>query len=210
MRCRPSASRSRAAAGSPSTAAAESTSSSATSTCSCSKSGSGLRRLRSPQLSMPARAATTRRTVAPCPTPSLSAMMLPAVQIDEPPDDREPEAKARAHGRRRALPERLEHVRQELPGRCPRRCRSRAMTARLPFARRRDHDDAPAARRVLHRVRQQVPRHLLQTMLVADHRQHVVRSLDVNRDFFRGGRRPESSRRRRRRSSGDPRAPPSG
>ena len=44
---------------------------------------------------------------------------------------------------------------------------------------------------VFHRVGQQVPRHLLQTMLVADHRQHIVRSLDVNRDVFRGGCRPD-------------------
>ncbi len=44
---------------------------------------------------------------------------------------------------------------------------------------------------VLQRVRQQVPRYLLQAMLVTDYWQHLAHTLDVNRDLFRSRCRPE-------------------
>ena len=65
--------------------------------------------------------------IAPCPSPSLSAVDRAAVQLDQVAHDREPEPQALvlARARRAGLAEALEDVGQEGRRRCRCRCRRR-------------------------------------------------------------------------------------
>ena len=116
--------------------------------------------------------------VAPCAAPALSARDRAAVQLDEVPHDREPEAEPAVHARGRAvgLPEALEDVRQEL-GRDALAGVARPTISTCEFTRRERDLHAAALRRELDRVRQQVPDDLLQPVGVAgDERRRAGRA----------------------------------
>ena len=140
----------------------------------------GGRRRRAGALTPPARGSRTVN-VAPRPAPSLDRVDGAAVQLDELPHDREPEAEPAVlracstrrpggSGRRR---------RAGTPARCRCRCRRRTSSSRSP-ARLSVTATRPPARRELHRVRQQVPDDLLQPIGIAERRPALGRARRVS------------------------------
>ena len=118
--------------------------------------------------------------VAPWPAPSLVDGHLAAVHLDQMLDDRqaEPEAAVGAGEALVGLPEALEHVGQELAAGCP--TPVSVMVTRICESTRVERDvDAPARRRELDGVRQQVPEHLLQPLGVAVHARRPVVDVEL-------------------------------
>ena len=110
--------------------------------------------------------------VAPRPRPRSERLHRPAVQLDDVPHDREPEAEAAVLARARCRPPGGSGRRRTAGtrARCPRRCRARAIVARRSPRLLDRHVDATAGGRELHGVREQVQHDLLQAPGIAAYR----------------------------------------
>src|SRR5262245_40816713 len=106
------------------------------------------------------------------------------------PDDREPEAKPamRARGGSMGLPELVEYVGKEFG------LDSNSSIADADFRIARGFDEfysnAPGIRRKLHRIRQQVPNHLLQPVRIAGNHAENWPHAHINADALAFGGRP--------------------